>query len=226
MSLEEALDDLLRLHAPALPRAAAPAQAAALGALAPPARAAALAALEAQHSAPRFFALRPYNFYSRAFDARAALYDGHVVPPVPCAVPLDNVHKASALLPPSAAAAAAAASASTGRLHGAEAEARDQRQGTLLDWAGAELPAEGPLGALRALREAGALVTVMLLPQGAQGAAAAAAAAAPQQARGRLRGIDSEFNTLLLESGSGALLLLPGARVLAVCPERRAPGAA
>ena len=215
------LHDLFRLYDPArLPEAAALAESLAPAGAA--AQAAALRSLEQRYSCPGFFAHSAYNFYGRSFDARAALYDPHVLPPLPCAVPLDNVHKASALLPPSAAAAAAAASAATGRLHGAEAEARDQRQGgTLLDWAGAELPAEGPLGALRALREAGALVTVLLLPQGEQGAAAAA----PQQARGRLHGIDSEFNTLLLESGSGALLLLPGARVLAVCPERRAPGA-
>ena len=208
--LAEQVGDLYRLHAPARTHEV-PARAAALAALPAAALPAHLAALEAEHAAPRFFSHGAYNFLGRGFDARAALYDEHVVPPVPCAVPLDNLHKASILLPAAAgAAAAAAAPAATGRLHGAEAEARDQRQGTLLDWAAGELPAAGagPLGALRALRDAGAMVTVLLLGcSGGRGG---------EEVRGRLRGIDSSFNALVMDAATGALVLLPGARVQAI----------
>jgi small nuclear ribonucleoprotein (snRNP)-like protein len=165
-----------------------------------------LAALEAHYSKPGFFATSAHNFYGSAFDALATLYDPHVVPPVPCAVPLDNVHKAGVLLPKRVredleAAGAAVGEASAGCLHGAEAEARDQRQGTLLNWVSAAFPSEGPLGSLRAWREAGALVTVLLANR--------------TEARGRLRGIDGGFNTLLLDA-SGQAVLYPGERVVGI----------
>ncbi len=199
-ALRSSLEDFFRVHDPAR-AASVPALLAAL----PAGGAAALtAALEREYAAPRFFELGAFDFSGRAFDARAALYDPHVVPPVPCAVPLDNVHKAGILLPPAAAAAAAAsaaAAAATGRLHGAGAEARDARRGTLLDWLAAELPREGPLGALRAWREAGARVRALLR--------------GGREASGRLRGVDRDFNLLLLDA-AGDLIIAPGAEVLAL----------
>jgi hypothetical protein len=222
------LHDLFRLYDPArLPEAAALAESLAPAGAA--AQAAALRSLEQRYSCPGFFAHSAYNFYGRSFDARAALYDPHVLPPLPCAVPLDNVHKASVLLPGEGLEAGAAGAAATGRLHGAEAAARDQQQGTLLDWLCAELPSDGPLGSLRALREAGAMVTVLLLPDaGANGTSSSSSSSSSSAAegaatvRGWLRGIDRDFNTLLMHRGeggaSGSLVLYPGARVLGVSP--------
>jgi hypothetical protein len=228
------LQDLFRLYDPGrLPEAGA--LAASLASAGAAAQAAALRSLEQRYSCPGFFAHSAYNFYGRSFDARAALYDPHVLPPLPCAVPLDNVHKASILLPRggkeglegAGGGGGPAGAAATGRLHGAEAAARDQQQGTLLDWLCAELPSDGPLGSLRALREAGALVTVLLLPDvGATGSSSSSSSRAAEEgavtARGWLRGIDRDFNILLMHRGeagaSGSLVLYPGARVLGVSP--------
>ena len=168
--------------------------------------------LEDEFGAPRFFELSPYNFSGRGFDARAALYDGHLVPPVPTALPLDNLSKAAVLLPPSVQlelGETRAGSVATGKIHGAEAEFRDARRGTLLDWLCAELPTEGPLGTLRALREAGALVHVLMEGHSGDGGVS-----------GRLTGVDSFFN-VILTGVDGENLVIPGEHVLGVRPLRK-----
>jgi hypothetical protein len=162
-----------------------------------------MSSLEAQYSCPRFFDLAAYNFSGRRFNPLACLYDGHVVPPVPTALPMDNLSKASVLLPPSVqlelGEGGAAGLVATGKTHGVEADTRDARQGTLLDWLCTELPMEGPLGTLKALRGAG--VQVLLEGGG--------------EVRGKLQGLDAAFN-LLVVSTSGENILVVGSKVLGV----------
>ena len=197
--LPEFCADLLRCYAPHL-LPSLPALLDAQGA------AALCASLEAQHGVPRYSsALHAYHFSGRFFDPLRALYDAHFVPPVPAALPLDNVHKASALLP-----APTAEVALTGRLHGAAVEARDAelaagtaRARTLLDALAEAAPAEGPLAALRALRAAGARVRVRRR------------GGAPDVC-GVLAGFDEGMSVLLTAGGEG--VLIAGAHVAAVEP--------
>jgi hypothetical protein len=168
--------------------------------------AASLAAeLEAQYRVPRYFStLYAYHFSGRFFDPLRALYDGHFVPPAPLSLPLDNVHKASVLLP----GGGGPLEVATGRLHGAAVEARDAavaagtaRPRTLLDTLAEGAPAEGPLGALRALRAAGARVRV----QRRDGA---------PDVCGALAGFDEALNLLVIVGGEG--VLIPGMHVVNV----------
>lgn len=164
------------------------------------------AALEAQFALPRYFStLHAYHFSGRFFDPLRVLYDDHFVSPVPLALPLDNLHKASVLLP-----AGGAGAVATGRLHGEAVEARDAavaagtaRSRTLLDELAERAPAEGPLAALRALRAAGASVRVRR------------SGGAPD-VRGVLAGFDEGMSVLVTANGQS--VLVPGAHVLAVEP--------
>ena len=160
------------------------------------------AALEAQFGVPRYASvLHAYHFSGRFFDPLRALYDEHFVPPAPLALPLDNVHKASVLLP-----APGPEVALTGRLHGAAAEARDlgtARARTLLDTLAEAAPAEGPFAALRALRAAGARVRVRRRGGAPDGC-------------GALAGFDEALNLLVVAGGES--VLVPGAHVAAVEP--------
>ena len=114
-------------------------------------------ALERRFGARGFFAAPERCLSSRFFAPLAALYDGALAPPCPAARPLDNTHKARALLPaPRAGGAPPAPAASPapgareseyarvrqnfGLLHSAETEQRDRerRSGllppSLLEW--------------------------------------------------------------------------------------------
>ena len=164
-----------------------------------------MATLEAQYSCPRFFDLAAYNFSGRRFNPLACLYDGHVVPPVPTALPMDNLSKASVLLPPhlqlELGEGGVAGLVATGKTHGIEADTRDARQGTLLDWLCAELPLEGPLGTLKALRDGGCSVLVLVEGGG--------------EVKGKLQGLDAAFNLLVVGAGGENILVL-GDKVLGV----------
>lgn len=54
--------------------------------------------LERQYGIAGYFVNYGAHFAGRHFDARRALYDGNIVPPIPAASPFDNVHKAQAML--------------------------------------------------------------------------------------------------------------------------------
>lgn len=63
--------------------------------------------LEARYGAHGYFSRHEYNLCSRFFNPLKALYDGHVIPPVPTVRPLDNIHKAQVFLPRASAVGAA-----------------------------------------------------------------------------------------------------------------------
>lgn len=164
-------EDFLRIFAPAhAPRALA--LAAAAGGDARRLR----AFLEARFPAGRsFFAARWAHARSAFFDAPAALYARGLVPPVPDARPLDNVHKAQALLPARRArdegagggAAPPAAAVRVGAHHAAAAATADaawwrgDAPESLLAWLGAALPAGPVAGTLAPLLAARAPVRVL-----------------------------------------------------------------
>lgn len=103
-------------------------------------------ALEDEFGIPGYFANHAVHFSGRFFDARRALYDGNVIPPVPAATPFDNVHKAQVLLPGGGDGEATVA---IGRLHSdavaaddaaRKSRARGPRSQPLVDLAAAAVP--------------------------------------------------------------------------------------
>jgi hypothetical protein len=85
--------------------------------------------LEEEYGINGYFTNYGVHFAGRFFDAKRALYDGHVVPPIPAASPFDNVHKAQALLPDGIASGDAAPIViATGRLHSKAVQVADAQR--------------------------------------------------------------------------------------------------
>ena len=158
------------------------------------------------------------HFASRFFDAHAALYDAHFVPPEPAAAPFDNVHKAQALVGDAAIA--------TGRLHSREVDQADADR--LVRRAARNVP---PLDALSAAAAAASEPLAALLPAQRERAfvrilCTAPDAGPPVVVRGRLVCFDADGNLLVqdpqsdtrLTTLSGGALLKEGAAACDAAP--------
>ncbi len=143
------------------------------------------------------------HFASRFFDAHAALYDAHFVPPEPAAAPFDNVHKAQALVGDEANA--------TGRLHSRAVDQADadrharraaRRVPPLDALSAAAAATSAPLAALLPAQRERALVRIIC--------AAPDAGGPPAVVRGRLVAFDGNGN--LLVQDPQAVVAASGAR--------------